>query len=152
MLTSTFLCTNKGLNWKVAYRVGIITMAGACIGGIALGYFSQWVGRRRVIFGEAIISLFMILLYFQPGNESSLFASGFSRKFYIQGAWGVQIHLNELSHPSFRAFIPGRLLQLLYFNAKPTHKIGVTTQIDTLLAAPSAFVIIKIAKANEIWY
>lgn len=104
----TFLCTDKSLNWKAAYSVGIITMAGACIGSMALGYFSQWVGRRRTIFGAATISLFMVLLYFQPGDESSLFASGFSRQFYIHGAWGViQIHLNELSLPSFRAFIPG---------------------------------------------
>ena len=39
---------------------------------------------------------------------------------------------------------------MLYFNAIPTHKIGVTTQIGTLLAAHSAFAIIKIAKASEI--
>ena len=42
----TFLCTDKGLNWKTADRVGIITMMGACIGSMALGYFSQWVSRR----------------------------------------------------------------------------------------------------------
>jgi len=41
---------------------------------------------------------------------------------------------------------------LLYFNAKPIYKIGVTTQIGTLLAAPSAFAIIKIAEASEVGY
>ena len=82
---------------------------GACVGGIIIGYLSQWVGRRRAIIVAALISACMIPAWILPNTERSLSASGFFMQFFVQGAWGViPIHLNELSPPAFRSFFPGR--------------------------------------------
>ncbi|OCK82165.1 MFS general substrate transporter [Lepidopterella palustris CBS 459.81] len=126
---TSFLRTSRDMDWDVALRGGITMMVGAVVGSVTLGYISQWIGRRRTVIGACIITAFMIPAYILPDREDALSVSGFFLQFFLQGAWGiVPVHLNELSHPSFRAFMP-----------------GFTIQIGALLAAPSSYAIIKTA-------
>jgi sugar phosphate permease len=100
--------TQKGLNNHDASIASILMKTGACVGGTIIGYLSQWLGRRRAMFGAALISALLIPAWILPTTEGGLSASGFMIQFFVQGAWGViPIHLNELSPPAFRSTFPG---------------------------------------------
>lgn len=103
---------------------------GACVGGMVIGYMSQWVGRRRAIIGSALMSAALIPAWILPTTEASLSASGFFMQFFVQGAWGViPIHLNELSPPAFRSSFP-----------------GITYQLGNMISSPSAQIVNAIAE------
>lgn len=131
---TTFMRQGKGLDNSAASRASILMKAGACVGGTIIGYFSQWVGRRRAIVGSAIISAILIPAWILPQGEMSLSASGFFMQFFVQGAWGViPIHLNELSPTAFRSSFP-----------------GITYQIGNMISSPSAQIVNAIAEAKTI--
>lgn len=85
---------------------------GAIAGGMTIGHFSGFIGRRLSVMiccicGGALIYPWAYL------RNSGINAGVFFLQFMVQGAWGVApIHLSELSPPEFRAFVVGVSYQL----------------------------------------
>ncbi len=85
---------------------------GAILGGVCVGHFSNFFGRRLSIIVMCIIGGALIYPWAFIHNNG-INASVFFLQFCVQGAWGViPVHLSELSPPSSRAFIVGVSYQL----------------------------------------
>ncbi|KAI8608236.1 sugar transporter family protein [Chytriomyces sp. MP71] len=85
-----------------------ISATGAICGGTIIGFFGQYLGRRRAMILSILGAAAMIYPWAYSTNLSTLQVSGFFMQFFVQGAWGViPAHLNELSPPSLRATFPG---------------------------------------------
>jgi MFS transporter, SHS family, lactate transporter len=81
---------------------------GAICGGIAIGYYSDFKGRRRAIVTGLLLAVAMIPLWALAPNVPVLIAGAFLMQFMVQGAWGaIPAHLSELSPDSVRGFLPG---------------------------------------------
>ncbi len=117
-LYATFLEKQRGFGVNAKSMIAIVYAIGAICGGTVVGFFSQYLGRRRLIIWSAICGMFLIPLWiFAPGT-ALLVAGGFLMQFMVQGAWGVvPVHLNELSPPAFRGTFPGLAYQLGNFAA-----------------------------------
>ncbi|CCH43459.1 Carboxylic acid transporter protein [Wickerhamomyces ciferrii] len=85
---------------------------GALTGGIIMGHFSGFIGRRLIVVIGCILGGAMIYPWaFVTGNGIN--AGAFWLQFFVQGNWAiVPIHLAELSPPEFRAFVTGVSYQL----------------------------------------
>jgi SHS family lactate transporter-like MFS transporter len=85
-----------------------ISMLGAIIGGIAVGIYSDRIGRRRAIaiaFAGAIVAV--PLWAFAP-SVPLLVVGAFLLQLCVQGAWGViPAHITELSPNAVRGLLPG---------------------------------------------
>lgn len=104
----------------------LLLNAGAIIGGLAFGAWSERIGRRRGIIIAALLAIPMVPLW-MFGNRlapwlgwSSPMASlvllgvgAFGIQVMVQGAWGiVPSHLNELAPGPVRGTLPGFAYQL----------------------------------------
>lgn len=90
----------------------VVANLGATVGGISIGYWSQFIGRRLSIL---LMSVFgAALLYpFTYVQNPKVMGAAFFQQFCVQGAWGVvPIHLMELSPDSIRTFVVGTAYQL----------------------------------------
>lgn len=85
---------------------------GAIAGGIIMGHFSGFIGRRLIVVIGCICGGAMIYPWaFTKG--SGINAGAFWLQFFVQGNWAVvPIHLTELSPPEFKAFVTGVSYQL----------------------------------------
>ncbi len=85
-----------------------ISMLGAILGGVTVGFFSDRIGRKRsLIISLSLATLFVPLWAYAPG-AGWLIAGAFLIQFCVQGAWGViPAHLSELSPNEVRGFLPG---------------------------------------------
>ncbi|KAG7915282.1 hypothetical protein KL905_004250 [Ogataea polymorpha] len=85
---------------------------GAFVGGIVVGHFSNFIGRRLSILiccvcGAALLYPWAFI------KGTGINAGAFFLQFCVQGAWGViPIHLSELAPPDFRSFVVGVAYQL----------------------------------------
>ena len=99
-----------------AGTVALLTMllnAGAIVGGIAFGAWSERIGRRRAIIYAALLALPVIPLWTFGGSVLLLGLGAFGIQVMVQGAWGVvPSHLNELSPAEVRGTLPGFAYQL----------------------------------------
>src|SRR4029079_15444415 len=111
-LYPTFLKSDHKLEEhpKTVGNITAITQVGSIIGGLAFGFLSDRIGRRRAIISAFLGAVLCVPLWaFAPtGNLVLLAVGGFMIQFMVQGAWGVvPAHLMELSPDSVRGFLPG---------------------------------------------
>ncbi|MFI7587585.1 MFS transporter [Spongisporangium articulatum] len=109
----TYLKEGLGYSGHEAIAIAIVYNLGAIIGGIALGAWSERLGRRRTIMLAALLGLPVVPL-FAFSTVTGLIALGaFLMQLFVQGAWGViPAHLTELSPDEIRGFYPGVTYQL----------------------------------------
>jgi len=109
----TFLQKQLGFD---THLVGILTLimnAGAIIGGIAFGIWSESIGRKRAIISASALALPIIPLWAFSTTPLLLGTGAFLLQVAVQGAWGiVPVHLNELSPALARGLFPGFAYQL----------------------------------------
>lgn len=85
---------------------------GAIVGGIMVGHFSNFVGRRLSIMiccvaGGALIYPWAFV------DNANINAGVFFLQFFVQGSWGVvPVYLSEMAPPDFKAFVVGISYQL----------------------------------------
>ncbi|HEX5386496.1 MAG TPA: MFS transporter [Gemmatimonadales bacterium] len=104
----TFLKREWGFLPRGQAAVTAISMVGAIIGGIAFGFASDRIGRRRAIVVALLLAMLVVPLWaFAPGVPL-LVAGAFLLQFMVQGAWGViPAHITELAPDAVRGFLPG---------------------------------------------
>ncbi|WP_174297833.1 MFS transporter [Sphingomonas bacterium] len=109
----TFLQHQHGFD---AHLTGLLTgvmNAGAIVGGLSFGIWSERIGRRRAIVLASLMVLPVIPLWAFGAGPVALAAGAFLIQVAVQGAWGVvPVHLNELSPPRLRGLFPGVAYQL----------------------------------------
>jgi MFS transporter, SHS family, lactate transporter len=123
-LYPTFLKLQRGLDARAVATMAIIYNCGAILGGLAFGYLSDQIGRRRAMAAAVILAALIVPLWIFPRSLALLGLGAFLMQFMVQGAWGVvPAHLTELSPPEVRGLFS-----------------GLAYQIGVLLAANAAFV------------
>jgi SHS family lactate transporter-like MFS transporter len=112
-LYPTFLKHDHAIRGVALSTIAIVGNAGAVLGGMWFGAYSERVGRRRAIVTAALLAIPMIPLWAWSHTAVLLAVGGFAMQFMVQGAWGViPVHLNEMSPPALRAIFPGLAYQL----------------------------------------
>jgi len=108
-----FLGVQHGFEKGTITTIALIFNAGAIIGSLTFGTFSQLFGRRRVIIIAASLVIPIIPLWAFSSSPIWLGIGALLMQICVQGAWGViPAHLNELSPPTIRATFPGFVFQL----------------------------------------
>ena len=89
-------------------KIAVVYNIGALIGGVACGYLSDTIGRRRAMIAALVLAILVIPLWAYAQTTPLLILGAFLMQFMVQGAWGViPAHLTELSPDSVRGFLPG---------------------------------------------
>ena len=107
-LYPTLLEKSFGFDARRRAALTAFTMVGALAGGVAFGFLSDRVGRRRSMILALLLGLCVIPIWAYARSLAVLWAGGFLMQFMVQGAWGVvPAHISELSPDSVRGFLPG---------------------------------------------
>jgi SHS family lactate transporter-like MFS transporter len=107
-LYPTFLEKDWGILARQKAVLTAISMIGAILGGLSIGWLSDRVGRRRAIVGALVCALAVIPLWAFAHSLTLLVAGAVLMQFCVQGAWGVvPAHVAELSPDAVRGTAPG---------------------------------------------
>jgi MFS transporter, SHS family, lactate transporter len=88
--------------------ISAISMVGALIGGVVVGWVSDRIGRRRAMVLSLLAGILVTPLWAYAPQLTLLVIGAFLIQFCVQGAWGVvPAHLSELSPNEIRGFMPG---------------------------------------------
>ncbi|HWU78061.1 MAG TPA: MFS transporter [Rhodanobacter sp.] len=109
----TFLQAQLHLPVGTVAMLAMLLNAGAIVGGLAFGAWSEHIGRRRAMIIAALLALPCIPLWTYGGSLLLLGIGAFLIQVMVQGAWGVvPAYLNELSPNEVRGTLPGFAYQL----------------------------------------
>lgn len=113
-LYPTFLQRQLHFSTRSTATVSVISMLGAMVGGIIVGFYSDRSGRRRAMVTSFLLALLLIPIWvFSPAIVALVSVGAFLMQLAIQGAWGViPAHINELSPGALRGFFPGFAYQV----------------------------------------
>jgi len=110
---SLFLKVQHHFDTHLSSLLTAIANVGAICGGLAFGWLSERIGRRRAIVIAALLALPALPFWAFGATPLVLAVGAFMMQVSVQGAWGViPAHLNELSPPEIRATFPGFVYQL----------------------------------------
>lgn len=127
-LYPTFLQQQRHFSPSHVAETTMLSMVGAIIGGLVIGYCSDRFGRRRAMIGAAFGALLVVPLWIAAPTSALIVLGGFLMQFFVQGAWGViPAHVNELSPANLRGFLPGFAYQLGMVCA------GIAPYIETVI-------------------
>lgn len=111
-LFPTFLTQQLGFSKDRSTVTNCVANLGAIVGGLIIGHFSNFMGRRLSIIICCIGGGALIYPWGFVRNDG-INAAVFFLQFFVQGAFGViPAHLSELAHPEFKAFTVGLAYQL----------------------------------------
>lgn len=109
----TFLQKQRHYDVTMTAIIAAISMAGAIVGGLMFGHWSERSGRRVAMVRAVLLALLVIPLWIWAPNTGLLMAGAFLMQLMVQGAWGVvPVHINELSPRQLRGFFPGFAYQI----------------------------------------
>ncbi len=112
-LYPTFLHLERKLEPRTIATIAIIYNVGALLGGLAFGWLSDRIGRRRAMVAATLAGLLIVPFWIFPRSLIWLTAGAFLMQFMVQGAWGaIPAHLIELSPPEVRGLFSGFAYQL----------------------------------------
>lgn len=127
-LYPTFLQQQRHFAPNHVAETTMLSMVGAIIGGLVIGYCSDRFGRRRAMIGAAFGALAVVPLWIAAPTDALIVLGGFLMQFFVQGAWGViPAHMNELSPAHLRGFLPGFAYQIGMVCA------GIAPYIETVM-------------------
>src|SRR6202043_3761142 len=87
-LYPTFLEVQHQLSPHAVGTIAVIYNIGAIVGGIACGFLSERIGRRRMIVIAALLSLPVLPLWAFSTSAIGLAVGAFLMQVMVQGAWG----------------------------------------------------------------
>jgi SHS family lactate transporter-like MFS transporter len=112
-LYPTFLQQQRHFAPNHVAETTMLSMVGAILGGLVIGYCSDRYGRRRAMIGAAFGALLVVPVWIAAPTSALIVFGGFLMQFFVQGAWGViPAHMNELSPAHLRGFLPGFAYQI----------------------------------------
>jgi SHS family lactate transporter-like MFS transporter len=112
-LYPTFLEKGRGLEPRVVATIAIIYNVGALVGGLACGWLSDHLGRRRAMVAAALAGVAIVPLWVYPQSLVWLTVGAFLMQFMVQGVFGVvPAHLAEMSPAEARGVFAGMTYQL----------------------------------------
>jgi len=99
-------------DWRIAGQqkaaLTAISMIGAILGGLSIGWISDRIGRRWAMMGALVGALAVIPLWAFAHTLTVLVVGAILMQFFVQGAWGVvPAYVAELSPDSVRGTLPG---------------------------------------------
>jgi len=104
----TFLEKDWGIVGKQKAALSALSMIGAILGGLSIGWISDRVGRKRAMLGAIFGAIVVIPLWAFAHTLPLLILGAVLMQFCVQGAWGVvPAHVAELSPDSVRGTLPG---------------------------------------------
>jgi MFS transporter, SHS family, lactate transporter len=104
----TFLQRDWGMSPRLRSAINAVGAIGAIVGGVAFGFLSDRMGRKRSIVLALAFAVVMIPVWAFAPTIALLVLGAFLMQFMVQGAWGViPAHITELSPDSVRGFLPG---------------------------------------------
>lgn len=104
----TFLEKDWHVIGKQKAALAAISMVGAILGGLSIGWISDRIGRRRAMMFAFIGAIAAIPLWAFSHTLPLLVLGAVVMQFCVQGAWGVvPAHVSELSPASVRGSLPG---------------------------------------------
>jgi SHS family lactate transporter-like MFS transporter len=107
-LYPTFLEKDWGIMGKERALLTAVSMIGAVLGGLSIGWISDRIGRRWAMIGAMAGALAVIPLWAFAHSLPMLVVGAVLMQFCVQGAWGVvPAHVAELSPDSVRGTLPG---------------------------------------------
>jgi SHS family lactate transporter-like MFS transporter len=107
-LYPTFLKKDWGIAGKQSAALSAISMVGAILGGLSIGWISDRIGRRWAMIGALGGALVVIPLWAFAHTLPMLVLGAVLIQFCVQGAWGVvPAHVAEMSPDSVRGTLPG---------------------------------------------
>jgi MFS transporter, SHS family, lactate transporter len=131
-----------------------ISMIGAIVGGLIIGFLSDRIGRRRAMIIALLGGILVVPLWVYSPSTALLMLGAFLVQFTVQGAWGIiPAHLSELSPDSVRGFLPGFAYQcgvlvassVVYIEAVFARRMSYATAMA--LTAATVFLLAAIATA-----
>ena len=107
-LYPTLLRRDWGFQTLTVVGITAVSMVGALTGGLVFGYYSDRIGRRRMIVAALAGALVLIPLWAFAPNVALLYVGAYLMQVMVQGAWGViPAHITELSPDAARGVLPG---------------------------------------------
>ncbi len=107
-LYPTFLEKERHLGKSQVADIAILYNIGAILGGVAFGFLSDRLGRRRGMVLAFIFAAVLVPLWASGSTTAMLAIGAFFMQFMVQGSWGViPAHITELSPDAVRGFLPG---------------------------------------------
>jgi SHS family lactate transporter-like MFS transporter len=107
-LYPTFLKKDWGIAGRQASALTAISMLGAILGGLSVGWISDRVGRKKAMVGALAVAVLVIPLWAFAHSLTLLVVGAVLIQFCVQGAWGVvPAHVAELSPDAVRGTLPG---------------------------------------------
>jgi SHS family lactate transporter-like MFS transporter len=107
-LYPTFLEKDWGIVGKQKAALTAVSMVGAILGGLSVGWISDRIGRRWAMIGAIAGAIASIPLWAYAHTLPLLVLGAVLMQFCVQGAWGVvPAHVAELSPDSVRGTLPG---------------------------------------------
>jgi MFS transporter, SHS family, lactate transporter len=112
-LYPTFLEKGRGLGPRTVATIAIIYNIGALFGGLACGWLSDHLGRRRAMIGATLAGVVIVPLWVLPQSLAWLTLGASLMQFTVQGIFGViPAHLAEMSPAEARGLFAGMAYQL----------------------------------------
>jgi len=157
-LFPTFLQKQRHFNTGTTAVLSVISMIGAITGGMLVGLYSDYRGRRRAMVTSVMLALLVIPLWVFSPYVALLAVGAFLMQFMVQGAWGViPAHINELSPGPLRGFLPGFAYQCgvliaasaPYIEARMTHHFSYAQSMGTFAASAFVLAIVVISSGPE---
>lgn len=107
-LYPTFLEKDWGIVGKQKATLTAISMVGAILGGLSIGWISDRIGRRWAMIAALAGAILVIPLWAFAHTLPMLVLGAVLMQFCVQGAWGVvPAYVAELSPDSVRGTLPG---------------------------------------------
>ena len=107
-LYPTFLEKDWGIMGRQKAALTAVSMLGAILGGLSIGWISDRIGRRWAMIGAIAGALAVIPLWAFAHTLPLLVLGAVLMQFCVQGAWGVvPAHVSEMSPDSVRGTLPG---------------------------------------------
>ena len=107
-LYPTFLERDWNIAGKQKAALTAISMVGAILGGLSIGWISDRVGRRAAMIGALLGAMCSIPLWAFAHTLPLLILGAVLMQFCVQGAWGVvPAHVAEMSPDAVRGTLPG---------------------------------------------
>jgi SHS family lactate transporter-like MFS transporter len=132
-----FLKSVHRFSTAVASNIVILYNIGAILGCLAIGYFSERLGRRNSIMLALVITVVSLPAWAFGTSLGVLALGSFVMQFGVQGVFGViPAHLNELSPDSVRSLFPGVVYQLGMLCGAPS--VGIEFSLSRSLGYPWA--------------